>query len=220
MAKKNESKGASSKLVNIFKKIDTREIKSAKAPDPARYKEQIKMVVQEQADKALVVTLNDIQKYHECLTLYLYGHTYKDIEQAAEINRKQLETWSQKNNWENLRIRFFRQVEKKVLEESVSKESLRIGKTIDVVNELVQDLVDKAIEHSRSLEGITGKDYVRFALDGLKLKAQLSGEFVENKNVTVGSAQAFQKIMEMPKINPEDIMEGDMKLVESPKLLE
>lgn len=170
----------------------------------------------------LATARNDVEKYRTSLVMYLKGVSVKEIAKKLDINTWTVDRWLKMDAWEALRTDMFRTVREEAAKSVKKKEVDKAKKMVDVLDPLLLDLTEKAVMHSETLDGIAGKDYVRLALDAMKLKAQLSGEFVENKAVSVGPNEAFQKIMEMNMSEPPMDLDPEFvrELKKEPKLIE
>lgn len=94
----------------------------------------------------------------------------------------------------------------------------KIKKVTDQVDPFLSKLVERTHKALDSEEDLTSKDHLAHLVQLLKLKANLTGEFIDNKNISFGPNEVYKRIMGID--STPDIGKIDPKLLEPPKWIE
>lgn len=177
-------------------------------------------MVQKKTGFPETVPQKDMEAYNAALVMFMRGVPSSEISRITDIANATIKNWASKEDWDGMRLEIRKTIREEIVKKTLNTERRRVERMVDIIDPLLSDLCEKALEHSQDRDGITGKDYIKYALDAIRLKAQLSGEITEKKELSVGPNDAFRAIMDMNAAGvtpPEGI---DPLLLEAPKLIE
>ena len=151
--------------------------------------------------------------------MFCCGESRASIAKKLGVADKTVGVWADTQDWDVLKKKTIAKVQGRVAENLGEKMTENTTKMLDLLMPVVNELGKQAktvVEH----RGLEDKEIMKFFHDFAKLTGQFSGEFAENKNVTIGTNDVYEKIMSMGT-EPNTDKEGfKAELMEEPKLIE
>lgn len=223
--KNKKSDDATNILREAFRKLDLNDPKPkpivTNRRDKKILKEEIIKHIQDDGSEFNLSDINpgDGRAWCDAFAMYCCGSSRKAIAKKFGIDEKTVGGWCSSQNWDDLKKKMIAKVQGQVADNLGEKMANQTTKMLDllmpVVNELGQQA--KTVVNSR---GLDDKEIMKFFHDFAKLTGQFSGEFSENKNITIGSNDVYEKLMSMGNNPKVDTAGFKAELVEEPKLIE
>ena len=168
-------------------------------------------------EKAIDTKEFPLPTYWSAYTLYAGGALVSEISKALKVPGPTITSWSMRHNWKEskkkIRSLIQQGLEKAIVKDSVKK-ALIVADRLEPFIDQLEGLLEGAICE------LDAKDVLKYYMTMTDAYAQLKGQKVEQKSVTIGVNDVFEELM-MNKNAPIPSKDSfKAELVELPKLIE